>query len=34
MNGWAADLISKDVADAVGKVWDLGSDTTKGPGPW
>ena len=34
MNGWAADLISQDVADAVGKVWGLGSDTTKDPGPW
>ncbi|KRQ12905.1 FAD-dependent oxidoreductase [Bradyrhizobium pachyrhizi] len=34
MNGWAADLISKNVADKVGKVWGLGSDTTKDPGPW
>lgn len=34
MNGWAADLISKDVADKVGKVWGLGSNTTKDPGPW
>lgn len=34
MNGWAADLISQDVADAVGKVWGLGSETTKDPGPW
>ncbi len=34
MNGWAADLISKEVADKVGKVWGLGSDTTKDPGPW
>ena len=34
MNGWAADLISQDVADRVGKVWGLGSDTTKDPGPW
>jgi putative flavoprotein involved in K+ transport len=34
MNGWAADLISQDVADAVGKVWGLGSDTIKDPGPW
>ena len=33
-NGWAADLISQDVADAVGKVWGLGSDTIKDPGPW
>ena len=34
MNGWAADLISQNVADRVGKVWGLGSDTTKDPGPW
>ena len=34
MNGWAATLISKDVADKVGKCWGLGSDTTKDPGPW
>ncbi|MCA6101592.1 NAD(P)/FAD-dependent oxidoreductase [Bradyrhizobium australafricanum] len=34
MNGWAADLISKNVADKVGKVWGLGSETTKDPGPW
>ena len=34
MNGWAADLISPEVADKVGKVWGLGSDTTKDPGPW
>ncbi|TPI66006.1 NAD(P)/FAD-dependent oxidoreductase [Mesorhizobium sp. B3-1-3] len=34
MNGWAADLISQDVADKVGKVWGLGSSTTKDPGPW
>ncbi|MGZ5422612.1 MAG: flavin-containing monooxygenase [Aeromicrobium sp.] len=34
MNGWAADLISQDVADKVGKVWGLGSETTKDPGPW
>ena len=34
MNGWAADLISQDVADRIGKVWGLGSDTTKDPGPW
>ena len=27
MNGWAADLISREVADKVGKVWGLGSDT-------
>jgi putative flavoprotein involved in K+ transport len=34
MNGWAAQLISKEVADKVGKCWGLGSDTTKDPGPW
>ncbi|MFB9377291.1 flavin-containing monooxygenase [Kineococcus gynurae] len=34
MNGWAADLISPEVADRVGKVWGLGSGTTKDPGPW
>ena len=34
MNGWAAQLISQDVADKVGKVWGMGSDTNKDPGPW
>jgi putative flavoprotein involved in K+ transport len=34
MNGWAEDLISQEVADKVGKVWGLGSDTAKDPGPW
>lgn len=34
MNGWAAQLISQEVADKVGKVWGLGSGTTKDPGPW
>jgi putative flavoprotein involved in K+ transport len=34
MNGWAAQLISKQVADKVGKCWGLGSDTRKDPGPW
>ncbi|MFC0315650.1 NAD(P)-binding domain-containing protein [Gordonia phosphorivorans] len=34
MNGWAADLMGQDVADRVGKVWGLGSGTTKDPGPW
>jgi putative flavoprotein involved in K+ transport len=34
MNGWAAKLISQEVADKVGKVWGLGSDTQKDPGPW
>ncbi len=34
MNHWLADLISPEVADRVGKVWGLGSDTPKDPGPW
>ena len=34
MNGWAADLISQEVADKVGKVWGLGSNTGKDPAPW
>ncbi|RDL46401.1 putative oxidoreductase CzcO [Ensifer sp. M14] len=34
MNGWAADLISREVAEKVGKCWGLGSDTPKDPGPW
>jgi putative flavoprotein involved in K+ transport len=34
MNGWAARLISQEVADKVGKCWGLGSGTTKDPGPW
>ena len=34
MNGWAAKLISQEVADKVGKCWGLGSDTKYDPGPW
>lgn len=34
MNGWVADLIDRETADKVGKVWGLGSDTPKDPGPW
>ena len=34
MNGWAADLISQDVADKVGKCWGIGSGTPNDPGPW
>jgi len=34
MNGWAAKLISQEVADKVGKVWGMGSGTAKDPGPW
>ena len=34
MNGWVADIIDQETADKVGKVWGLGSDTPKDPGPW
>ena len=34
MNGWAARIISQEVADKVGKCWGMGSDTLKDPGPW
>lgn len=34
MNGWAAELISQEVADEVGKCWGFGSGTVKDPGPW
>ena len=34
MNGWAAKLISNEVADTVGKCWGLGSGTKNDPGPW
>ena len=34
MNRWLGDLISPQVADRLGKVWGLGSDTPKDPGPW
>ena len=34
MNGWLAELVSPEVADKIGKVWGLGSDTSKDPGPW
>ena len=34
MNQLAADIIGQDIADQVGKVWGLGSATTKDPGPW
>ncbi len=34
MNQLAADIIGQDMADKVGKVWGLGSGTTKDPGPW
>jgi putative flavoprotein involved in K+ transport len=34
MTGWAAQLISQEVADRVGPCWGLGSGTTYDPGPW
>ena len=34
MNQWARELIGPEVADKVGKVWGLGSDTKADPGPW
>ena len=34
MNQWAAKLISKEVADKVGKCWGLGSATRYDPSPW
>ena len=34
MNGWAAQLISQEVADKVGKCWGVGSGTAGDPGPW
>ncbi|WP_342620004.1 NAD(P)/FAD-dependent oxidoreductase [Rhodoferax sp. GW822-FHT02A01] len=34
MNQFLADIVSPDVANRVGKVWGLGSSTTKDPGPW
>ena len=34
MNGWVADLMDEETAHTVGKVWGIGSDTRKDPGPW
>lgn len=34
METWIARLISPDVAERVGHVWGLGSDTELDPGPW
>jgi len=34
MNQWAAKLISPEVAERVGPVWGLGSNTKNDPGPW
>jgi putative flavoprotein involved in K+ transport len=31
---WAELLVSKEVADAIGPCWGLGSDTAHDPGPW
>jgi len=34
MNRYLAEMISPEVAAKVGKVWGLGSNTPKDPGPW
>jgi putative flavoprotein involved in K+ transport len=34
MSEWAGKLISPEVAEHVGPVWGLGSNTTNDPGPW
>ena len=34
MNGFVADIVDQATADKVGKVWGLGSNTKKDPGPW
>jgi putative flavoprotein involved in K+ transport len=34
MEGWAAQLISPEVAARVGRVWGVGSGTKGDPGPW
>lgn len=34
MTGWAAQLVSPEVAELVGRCWGLGSGTTRDPGPW
>jgi putative flavoprotein involved in K+ transport len=34
MNQWAAQLISPEVTDRVGKCWGVGSGTKYDPGPW
>ncbi len=34
MNQRAADIIGQEMADRLGKVWGVGSDTAKDPGPW
>ena len=34
MSGLVAEILGPEVADRVGKVWGLGSDTYRDPGPW
>ena len=34
MNGWVEQLMSKEMADKVGKCWGIGSNTLYDPGPW
>ena len=34
MNGWVEQIVSKEIADKVGKCWGFGSNTTNDPGPW
>jgi putative flavoprotein involved in K+ transport len=34
MTGWAAQLISPEVAEKVGPCWGIGSGTAHDPGPW
>ncbi|MGE3288482.1 MAG: flavin-containing monooxygenase [Pseudonocardia sp.] len=34
MVGWVEELCGEEVAGKVGRVWGLGSDTPKDPGPW
>jgi putative flavoprotein involved in K+ transport len=34
MNEFVADLISPEAAARVGRVWGIGSDTARDPGPW
>jgi putative flavoprotein involved in K+ transport len=34
MNGRVAKMVGQEMADTVGKVWGMGSDTIKEPGPW
>jgi putative flavoprotein involved in K+ transport len=34
MDGWAAKLISPEVAEKIGRCWGLGSGAAMDPGPW